>query len=259
MSARRARAPVAAEAPPLSAGFLAALPLFLAYELGLWLLPEHAARSSAELVVGRGLFLFGGRVQLARLALLTAAAAMAYARLRRRGSPGGRQLLRALARAAGVGILAGMLLGPLLFALLGWIGVEPVRAAPQPPRELFAALRLIGAAPWEELLFRVGLYGSLFLALRHLVSFLGLRSEFARYGAELGALLGSALLFAAFHLALVQRLLGTSGEPYDPALFAWRVSAGILLGGLFRWRGFGTAAWAHAVFNLGLALGIGAQ
>jgi len=253
------RAPVAADAPPLSAGYLAALPLFLAYELGLWALSDRAARSSAELVVGRVLFLFGGRVQLARVALLAAAAALAYARLRRAGTPGGRELVRELARSVGIGVLVGMFLGPLLFALQGWLGVQPLSLAPQPPRGLFTALRLIGAAPWEELLFRVGLYGSLFLALRQLVSFLGLRSELARFGAELGALLGSALLFAAFHLAAAQRWLGTSGEPYDPALFAWRVSAGILLGGLFRWRGFGTAAWAHAVFNLGLALGIGAQ
>jgi membrane protease YdiL (CAAX protease family) len=74
--------------------------------------------------------------------------------------------------------------------------------------------------------------------------------------AELVALLLSALVFSAFHLHSVQAWLGLRGERFDAGLFLWRVSAGLVLGGLFRWRGFGVAAWCHAVFNLGLALGI---
>ena len=100
----------------------------------------------------------------------------------------------------------------------------------------------------------MGIYGTLFLAARR-TSVFGLE-RLAFLPAELAALLGSALLFAAFHLAGAQRLLGGEGEPYQRGLFLWRVSAGILLGALFRWRGFGVAAWAHGVFNLGIALGI---
>ena len=37
----------------------------------------------------------------------------------------------------------------------------------------------------------------------------------------------------------------------------WRLLAGILLAGLFRWRGLGVCAWAHGLFNLGLVLGAG--
>jgi membrane protease YdiL (CAAX protease family) len=114
----------------------------------------------------------------------------------------------------------------------------------------------MGAAPWEELVFRVGVYGALFLVARRTSAFLGLESLGERFVAELAALLGSAFLFAWFHLESAQRLIGSAGEPYQHGLFLWRVSAGILLGGLFRWRGFGVASWAHAVFNLGIALGI---
>jgi hypothetical protein len=104
----------------------------------------------------------------------------------------------------------------------------------------------------------VGCYGSLFLLVRQASTFLGLASPLARAAADLSALLGSALAFALFHLDAVQAHLGAVGEPYHRGLFLWRVSAGLVLGGLFRWRGLGVAAWAHAVFNLGVALGIGA-
>ena len=79
----------------------------------------------------------------------------------------------------------------------------------------------------------------------------------ARYVAELAALLGAALLFGGFHLDGAQRLIGHTGEPFHGGAFLWRVSAGILLGALFRWRGLGVSAWAHAVYNLALALGLG--
>jgi hypothetical protein len=262
MSPRGASAPERVDSerrtPSLSAGYLAALPLFAAYELGLWALPDVAARASAERLVARALFLFGGRVQLARVALLAAAAALAYARMLRLRRAAAAELAPPLGQSALEGVLAGVLLGPLLLLSQRWLGAELPGLAAQPQRSLAAALRLIGAAPWEELLFRVGAYGGLYLGVRRACAFLGLATPAARGAAELGALLGSAVLFAAFHLDGVQALLGTSGEPYGHALFLWRVSAGILLGALFRWRGFGAAAWAHAVFNLGIALGIGA-
>jgi len=254
----RARAAGEDEAgtPSLSAGYLAALPLFLAYELALALEPGPPARAAAERVVGHALLLFGGHMQWARLALLVAAAVLACTWLRRSREPLGAELGRRLARLAGEGVVAGFLLGPLLFVLQGWLAHEPLSAAPVAPRGLVATMRLLGSAPWEELLFRVALYGSVFLLVRRGSAFLGLHSRLARLGAELGALLASALVFAWFHLDSAQHLLGGSGEPFHRGLFLWRVSAGLVLGALFRLRGFGVAAWAHAVFNLGIALGI---
>jgi len=239
--------------PSLSLGYLAALPLFLAYELGQC---AGATRASAERIVAQVLTLFEGRLQWLRVALLLVLAVVALLQARGERAKEDPALIRRLASLAAEGVLAGFLLGPLLFGLHGWLSGETLVAAPPPPRSLAACLRLMGAAPWEELLFRVGVYGGLFLAARRTSAFLGLESHGARLLAELAALLGSALLFAWFHLDSAQRLLGSSGEPYQSGLFLWRVSAGILLGALFRWRGFGVAAWAHAVFNLGIALGI---
>lgn len=251
------RRPVELEpgAPSLSAGYLAALPLFLLYEVGLLAHPGSAPRASAERVVAQVLFLFEGRTQIARVVVLLALAALAVRRVRRSTNDRASEsppLMRQIA----AGVLAGFLLGPLLLALQTWLAVEPLRLGAALRPTLGASLRLVGAAPWEELLFRVGLYGVVYLLVGQVSVFLGLASRLARFGAELGALLASALLFAWFHLDSAQGLLATGGEPFHRGLFLWRVSAGILLGGLFRWRGLGVAAWAHAVFNLGIALGV---
>lgn len=257
MSARHRRAAPGAFDPSLAAGYLAALPLFAAYELGLVLLervPAPIARASAERVVGGILVLFGAELQLARVMLLAACAALAWARVRRAEAPP--ELARRITRSIAEGCVAGFLLAPLLVVLQRVLDAPAIGLLREPARTLPWLLRLVGAAPWEELLFRVGLYGLVFLAVRHASGFLGLETRAARFASELAALLGSALLFAAFHLDAVQRPLGFPGQPFHAGLFTWHVSAGILLGGLFRWRGFGAAAWCHALFNLGLALGL---
>lgn len=243
-------------APSLAAGYLAALPLFLAYEIGLLALGNASARASAERLVARGLALLDQPLQGVRVLLLSGLAALAYLSVRRSGAVGESGLGRTLGRQAAEGVLAGMLLGPILTGLQAWFGAEVLTIGDEPARSLAASLCLLGAAPWEELLFRVGLYGGLFWCVRRALDFLGLYARAALFTAELLALLGSALFFAWFHLESAQRLLGARGEAFHGGLFLWRLSAGILLGGLFRWRGFGVAAWAHALFNLGLALGI---
>ena len=57
-------------------------------------------------------------------------------------------------------------------------------------------------------------------------------------------MVASAILFAAFHH------VGVGGEPYDPAIFAFRAVAGVVLGLLFAVRGFCVVVYAHAVYDL---------
>ena len=247
---RGARALPVPEQPGLAAGFLAALPLFVAYELGLANALQGTARAPAEALLGRSLLVFGENVRWARLALLIALAVLAYTAARRAEV----DLLRAVPRQWGEGVLAGVALGPLLVLLQRWLGGPELSALRASPHSLTVLLRLIGAAPWEELFFRVAGYGLLFLIVLRAATFLGLSRQLAYLLADLTALLGSALAFALFHLDSVQRVLNDRGESFHSGVFLWRLSAGILLGALFRWRGFGVSAWAHAVFNVGLAL-----
>jgi membrane protease YdiL (CAAX protease family) len=117
-----------------------------------------------------------------------------------------------------------------------------------------------GGAAFEEIVFRLGCLSLAYLLLRRGLLALGSPERTADRAAELLALALSALVFALSHLACVIRpLAGHGGEPFEAAVFTWRLLAGILLGILFRWRGMGVAAWAHALFNLALYLGAGPE
>jgi hypothetical protein len=247
-----ARAEGRCDQPPLAPGLLAALPLFLAYELGL-ALSGPAARSPAEALLGSALVILGPHASGARLALLAGGAALAYAAARRRADPLGPVLVRQGLE----GLAAGMALVPVLLLLSAWLGAPELALVREPGRSAGQLLRLCGVAPWEELFFRLAVYGLAFLAVRRALSFLGLARGLAEHAADLLALLSSAFSFALFHLESLLRWLGHPGESFHAGVFLWRFSAGILLAALFRWRGFGVAALAHAVFNLGVALGLG--
>ncbi len=254
--------------PSFACGYLATLPLFLSYEIAR-ALSSVENRNSAEIVVTLPLSICGLSAPWARVLLLALAAVLAarVAARRAKGREGAQ-----LGRSVLVGILAGLVIGPALVLLASSLG-GPGSAMqvpdgqshggrfrggrPEAPPALPSVLRLLGAAGWEELLFRAGVYGILYLVLFRSTAFLGTPSAAARVVAELAAMLGSAVFFAAFHLEVVQRELGLAGEAFAPEVFLWRVLCGLALAGLFRWRGLGVASWAHGVLNLGLALGAG--
>lgn len=246
----------------LATAFLAMLPLFVAYELGVG---GGGPRNSAELFAGRLFELFGAHAALVRWIALGAASVLAFAfALAERGVDED-SFARLFARQLGEGLVAALCLGPLLVAALSVFGVSlaelmaPVSSTARgvgapPPLSLLA--RIMGGAAWEELVFRLAAYGVLFLATVRLVHFFGAKATDAAPAGDLVAILGSSLLFAAFHLDLLTRLFGDGGEPFDRGIFLWRLLAGLCLAGLFRWRGLAVAAWAHALFNAALLLGV---
>lgn len=98
----------------------------------------------------------------------------------------------------------------------------------------------LGAGLYEELLFRVLLVtGLMWLGGR-----VGL-GKTPRIGA---AILLSALIFSGFHY------IGPYGDALTLPSFTFRAIAGLLLSGLYVARGFGIAAWTHALYDVGLAL-----
>jgi hypothetical protein len=98
----------------------------------------------------------------------------------------------------------------------------------------------IGAGVYEELVFRVMLVGGLFVLLRWLVP-----NELSAY--VLAAVIG-AVVFSAVHY------VGTFGDVFTPASFTFRFLFGLALNGLFLWRGFGIAAWTHALYDVMLVV-----
>ena len=239
----------------LSSSYLAMLPLFAAYEWGL--ATAGGARNSAELLLGWGLRPLGERAALVRWALLGVLALAALAAVRLRGArargPCARIVLEGLAFA--------LLLGPLLVVALAAFGdlLPRLDVSWDPtgsPPSLAQAALLAGGAAWEEVLFRVGLYGALYLLARRTALALGSSDALAGWSGDALGLAGSSLVFAAAHLERFTRWLGPGGASPDPALFAWLALAGAVLGLVFRLRGPGVAAWAHGLFNLALWIGI---
>ena len=58
------------------------------------------------------------------------------------------------------------------------------------------------------------------------------------------ATLAGALVFSAFHY------IGPYGDRLELGSFAFRTVAGVLFSGLYLLRGFGIAAWTHALYDL---------
>ena len=61
-------------------------------------------------------------------------------------------------------------------------------------------------------------------------------------------MVASALIFSAFHY------VGPYGDQLTAPSFTFRAIAGVLLSGLYVFRGFGVTAWTHALYDVGLAL-----
>ncbi len=245
----------------LSLGFLASAPLFLFYELGQLSTAAHG-RNVAELVLGQVLRPLGAYEDVARWLILAAAALFAWGHLREE-SP--RTLARTGLRIVLEGLAAAFLMGPILLLGMDLLDVSALQiqaplsrtleSGPQASPTLVSAARLTGGAVWEEVFFRVGCYGLIFLFVARVLQFFGVARNPSRWMAEALSLSGSSVFFAAFHLDLFTRWLGAGGELYDPLVFLWRLLAGALLALIVRWRGLGVGAWAHAIFNLALVLG----
>ncbi len=131
-----------------------------------------------------------------------------------------------------VGTLTVQILGPLARLSVGDIAAMGV------PTQIMLSL---GAGLYEELVFRVLLVGALTWAARII---LGVPVK----AAVIFAVIGSALLFSAFHY------IGPYGDELRLGSFVFRTLAGVVFSVLYVLRGFGITAWAHALYDLFLLL-----
>jgi hypothetical protein len=104
------------------------------------------------------------------------------------------------------------------------------------PAQLMLSL---GAGLYEELLFRVVLVGTLGALARRLLGF-------GPAAAGAVAVLGGALLFSLSHH------VGAYGDPFTMQAFTFRLVAGLFFSSVYVLRGFGIAAWTHALYDVGV-------
>ena len=225
---------------------LFALPLLLAYELLALALSGGAmagVRNGADVLL-KSLFLtFGGRTGLIGFgALLLGTGAWLVWRDRRSGGPirwrfFGWMTLESLAYAS----VLGMVTSTLTSLLLGRVGLPFATGQFGQLSLASQAMISLGAGLYEELLFRVLVVGSL--------AWVGRRLLQNTVMAGLVATVVGAVVFSGFHY------VGPYGDPLELRSFAFRAVAGLLFSVLYLLRGFGIAAWTHALYDLMLVGG----
>ena len=226
---------------------LFALPLLLLYEAGAaWLARQGGPplRNGADVLLRALLSSTGVQSTLAFTAVLAAGAIVAIAAERRKK----KVPLRA---ATFAGMLAESTLYAAVFGVVvgtatQWVvdGVETRLAAGEPMAGVTSTeqgiVLSLGAGIYEELVFRVLVAGGLYAAFR--------ASGLARGTAGTFAALLAALVFSAFHY------VGPYAYPLELSSFAFRFLAGLALSALFLARGFGIAAWTHALYDVFLVI-----
>jgi len=220
-------------------GVWSALPLFVLYEAMIVAVNTGASapvRIGAEVWLKELLAMTGVRGGLLLVSIAALAGIAAYVVDRDRRIPlRGRYFVGLLLESAVYAVVVAILVSNLVAVLFA--------AAPPPEGDLWTQLALsVGAGLYEELFFRVLLVGGLALLLRPLF-------ETAAAGYLLAALLGAALFSLAHYV-------GPLGDPFELPSVTFRFAFGLALNGLFLWRGFGVAAWTHALYDVMVVTGL---
>ncbi|WP_263841523.1 CPBP family glutamic-type intramembrane protease [Salinibacter sp.] len=220
-------------------GFLSALPLFVFYETTIVLVNLDATRPvrvEAGVWIKELLMMTGASGGLGLALLVAGGGLAAYLLDRDRDIPLRSRYFVGLvgesaAYAVGVALVVSSAVGALFAA------IPPADGA------LWAQLALsIGAGLYEELVFRVLLVGGL-------AALLGTLMESSPAAYVLAAGVGAALFSLAHYV-------GPLGDPFALPSFAFRFLFGLALNALFLARGFGIAAWTHALYDVMVVTGM---
>jgi Type II CAAX prenyl endopeptidase Rce1-like len=113
-------------------------------------------------------------------------------------------------------------------------------AAPVPDGQFSSLVMSLGAGFYEEIAFRVGLFG---LGLKLIFSLLGPVPRFKRSVISVGWALLGALVFSGWHY------LGEYGEDFELRSFVFRAVCGLAFTVIYAFRGFAPAVWTHAIYD----------
>ncbi|HEX5726049.1 MAG TPA: CPBP family glutamic-type intramembrane protease, partial [Longimicrobiaceae bacterium] len=141
-------------------------------------------------------------------------------------------------------LLFGVIVGTVTQWLLGGIVPLALQGASMDRLPLGQSIVLsLGAGIYEELVFRVILVGFLLAVFKS--------AGLSRGQAGVFAALLAALLFSAFHY------VGPYAYPLELGSFTFRFLAGLAFSALYLVRGFGIAAWTHALYDVFLVVARG--
>ncbi|MBW3571615.1 MAG: CPBP family intramembrane metalloprotease [Gemmatimonadetes bacterium] len=224
---------------------LFALPLLVLYEIGAVMIAGRAGgmRNGADVLLRTLLAAGGLHGTLAFTAVLALGAAVIVAleQKRRRVPIRTGYFAAMLAESAAYAVLFGGLIAAATQVVLGGVVRMAADGGSITRLPLLDGVVLsLGAGIYEELLFRVLLTGGLFA----LLAAAGVR----RATAGVVAVVVSAFIFSAFHY------VGPYAYPLEVNSFTFRFLAGLAFSALYMLRGFGVAAWTHALYDVFLVL-----
>ncbi len=227
-------------------GFLAALPLFVIYEVGILMANSGqmmSIRVGADVWLKRLLAWFGGTGWMALgVAVLIIGGVIYWSERDNRPPIRPRYFWQIIAESAIYAIVLAFLVGGVVGLLFGMWTVPDAMAQTMQRIGLPHQLALsIGAGLYEELVFRVILVGGLFLLVHRFVP--------KRTTAYIVAAIIGAFIFSLVHYT------GALGDPFRVSSFMFRFLFGLALNGVFLVRGFAVAAWTHALYDVFVVAG----
>jgi membrane protease YdiL (CAAX protease family) len=217
--------------------FLFSLPLFLIYE-GLIIISQPSAEQIVRISVDvwiKTIFTSLGvnAVSFSLLVVLLAGIIILYKERERLRTLNFKYFPALLVESAIYGIIVAFISSTLTTALLNMSATNPIE-------ELTYLQKLalsLGAGLYEELFFRVFLVSVLILLFNKLFN----NKKWASISA---AVVLSAFLFSAVHYT------GSMGDLFTLNSFLFRFIFGLILNGIYVARGFGVAAWTHALYDV---------
>ncbi|MEM1271167.1 MAG: CPBP family glutamic-type intramembrane protease [Bacteroidota bacterium] len=232
--------------------FLASLPLFLLYEVLITLANRgqlSQVRISAEVWTKRLLASLGGTGLLGLGIAVLAIGIVVFMMERKKKIPIrprylGWMLGESLVYALVLGALVGTTVGAIFNMALSSAPLVsfPLQAGPESLDPMMQLALSLGAGLYEELVFRVVLVGGMAWAFAGLF-----KSKTTAY--IVAAVIGAAI-FSGVHY------IGSLGDVFTLPSFTFRFLFGLALNALFLLRGFGIAAWTHALYDVSIVFGV---
>lgn len=211
------------------------LPIFLLYHVGVAFLP---LRNAADLVTSQLVELAERSLTMYLMLTVTVGAVVIVLFL----GLGQKRALRwqRFAMIAVEGVVYAIALRVVAGYVVGQLRLD---AGMVPRLGLFSGMVMsFGAGFYEELFFRVGLFG----IVGHLVMLAAVSSPTAwkKGFFWLGWALLTSMLFSAWHH------LGEMGEPFSLNAFVFRWVSGLVFTLIFTLRGFATVVWTHTLYDV---------
>lgn len=216
--------------------YLISLPLLLLYEVLIFVSqpdPSHMVRVSVDVWIKTLFSYVGSNILSITLIVIALIGIIIVYKERKRLSTlklsyfmG--MLAESIIYAIGLALMLGIIVGTLVQIM------QPESIASLSPLQQLALS--LGAGLYEELFFRVLLVSGLLYLFNYFTTKKGL--------AFAVAIVVAALLFSLVHY------IGALGDPFTLGSFLFRFLFGLALNAIYLQRGFGIAAWTHALYDI---------